>query len=53
MKSLDGAQVDGRDIRIQMARYARPAAGGGRLGDRDRSRSRDRDRRDSRRDDDR
>lgn len=55
MKALDGFQIDGRDIRIQKAKYARPAAGGGRI-DRDRSRSRDREPRrdhDYRRDDDR
>ena len=52
MKGLDGSRLDGREIRIQLARYARPESGrggGGGGGDRDGRRD---DRRDDRRRDD-
>lgn len=39
MGKLDGSKLDGREIRIQMARYARPENGRG--GGRDRDRDRD------------
>merc|ERR1719277_1090361 len=42
MDALDGRMYDGRDLRIQMAKYGRPEndRGGARGGRRDRSRSR-------------
>jgi len=53
LQEMDGRILDGRELRVQMARYGRPTSpqrsrGGGRYGDRDRrrrSRSRDRRRR--------
>ena len=53
MDKLDGTRVDGREIRIQLARYARPEPSRG--GDRDRGDrgDRERDRRDGDRDRDR
>jgi arginine/serine-rich splicing factor 2 len=54
MESLDGRVLDGRELRVQMARYGRPQSPQGRSGGsrrgggggrRSRSRSRDRRRR--------
>ena len=44
MDALDGRMYDGRDLRIQMAKYGRPEndRGGARGGRRDRSRDRSR-----------
>lgn len=53
MNKLDGSRLDGREIRIQMARYARPETGRGGGGyDRDRDRGGYRSRDDDRRRDD-
>lgn len=57
MRGLDGSRLDGREIRIQLARYARPESGRGRGGDDrdgrdDREDRRRDDRGDRRRDDD-